>query len=221
MIYLIFFTLIGVVIYFILQSSSTTSSYDHKKQVYKGDIKEHEAGLLVSLIAKVSKNNLKISTLRAEILAKSLKDISNSFKDLQQIKERLKEVYKEERGDLGNILQITRKYNKLARGNYKKRLQVLEYLLTIAFIDKEFDAPKRRVFEDISFGLDIKKYDFGTMVNEYEKLYLNKRFQDTDKVVGVGKGEFFVLLSNKYKNLVRENYPYSMKKHGELLDKLL
>ena len=57
------------------------------KQKLKGELKEHEAGLLVALLAKVSKADGQVDLLEAELISNTLDDIANTFEDFQNILE--------------------------------------------------------------------------------------------------------------------------------------
>ena len=51
------------------------------KENFTGDISEHEAGLLVAMMAKVAKADGNISELEAEVLSHTFTDISSYFKN--------------------------------------------------------------------------------------------------------------------------------------------
>ena len=56
-----------IVIFYLLTKNYKTSDYQHinvnEKQALKGDLREHESGLLVALMAKVAKADGKVSEL--------------------------------------------------------------------------------------------------------------------------------------------------------------
>ena len=58
--------------------------------------------------------------------------------------------------------------------NYHKRLKIMEYLLNLAFIDKEFSNTEMMITEDISNALKIKIQDFNNLINTFKSFMLNK-----------------------------------------------
>ena len=60
-----------------------------KKEVFRGDILNHEAGLLVALLSKVAKADGKVGELEAELIKHTLTDISSHFQNSEELRERL------------------------------------------------------------------------------------------------------------------------------------
>ena len=72
-----------VVIFYLLNKDYNASDYQHinvnEKQELKGNLIDHEAGLLIALMAKVAKADGHICELEAELLSHTFTDISLVF----------------------------------------------------------------------------------------------------------------------------------------------
>ena len=119
------------------------------KEKFEGDLLHHEAGLLVALMAKVAKADGKICDLEAELLKHTLTDISRHFENQEEVREKLKVLYSEQKESFDNTLDICEKLYKLTKYDYTKRVKIMEYLLNLAFIDKDFSDTELMITEHI------------------------------------------------------------------------
>jgi len=209
--------IIVVGIFFLLTKNYKTSDYQHikinTKQRLKGDLSEHEAGLLVALMAKVAKADGRVSELEAELLSHTFTDISKVFEESEVIREELKAIYKKELQSFENTLVISKKYFELTKRDYMKRLKVLEYLLNLAFIDNDFSKTEFMITEDIANTLEIKRADFEAMIAQFEQFYARMSSQKkltlarAYEVLGLSEGVTFDVVKKEYRKLVREHHP--------------
>ncbi len=224
----ILFVIIGGLFYFLTRGFVKNPSYNRidleRKQFFRGSIKDHEAGLLVALMAKVAKADGRVSELEAELITNTLKDISNSFENAQEVKEELKQIYRKEKDNFKNVLEVARKYHKLTKFSYKRRLILMEYLLNLAFIDGEFSPNERMICEDIAQALDINKRDFDSIVIKFENFYSQRSsqqdlsLQEAYEVLGANESDDFGAIKKKYRNLVRQNHPDILMGQGKSED---
>ncbi len=216
MIKLLVLAIVGFVFY-MLNRSYKSSDFKHikvdGKQTLKGDLEDHEAGLLISLMAKVAKADGKVSELEAEILSHTFTDISNHFENSEEIREKLKAIYKEQMNSFDNTIDIAKKYLKLTKNEYSKRLKLMEYLLNLAFIDNDFSKAEFMITEDIANALEIKKSDFETLIAQFERFYKQKQnakelsLAKACEVLGVDINDDMGAIKKKYRQLVKENHP--------------
>lgn len=208
--------IIGLVLYFIARNYKTEKFENIKmniKENFSGDLMNHEAGLLVALMAKVAKADGGVCELEAEMLKHTFTDISRHFENQEEIREKLKVIYKQEKESFDNTIEICEKLYKITKNDYKKRVKILEYLLNLAFIDKDFSETEYMITEDISNALKIKKADFEALVNRFETFY---KEQSANQALSLDKA-YAVLEANasdddntlkkKYRNLVKKHHP--------------
>ncbi len=216
MIKLLILALVGFVFY-MLTRGYKSSDFQHikvdGKQTLKGNLEDHEAGLLVAMMAKVAKADGKVSELEAEILSHTFTDISNHFENSEEIREQLKAIYKKEMNSFDNTIDVAQRYLKLTKREYHKRLKVLEYLLNLAFIDNDFSKTEFMITEDIANAMEIKKADFEAMIAQFEQYYAQKQntkqfsLEKAYEVLGATPADDMGTIKKKYRQLVKENHP--------------
>lgn len=208
--------LVGIVFYMLTRGYKSSDFQNIKvdgKQKLKGNLQDHEAGLLVSLMAKVAKADGKVSELEAELLSHTFTDISNHFENSEQIREELKTIYKDQMQSFDNTIDIAQRYLQLTKRDYQKRLKVLEYLLNLAFIDNDFSKTEFMITEDIANTLEIKKSDFESMIAQFEHYYANKKqaqklsLEKAYEVLEVSQSDDMATIKKQYRKLVKQNHP--------------
>jgi len=209
--------LIGAFLFYMLTKNYKTEDYQNihvnTKQRLRGDLSEHEAGLLVALMAKVAKADGKVCELEAELLSHTFTDIAKVFENSDEIREQLKFIYKKEMQNFNNTIVISQKYLKLTSRDYRKRLGVMEYLLNIAFIDGDFSREEFMICEDIANTLEIKQSDFKTLIAKFEQFYAQREAQKgmnlekAYETLNLQEGVDFQTVKKEYRKLVRQNHP--------------
>lgn len=207
---------VGAILYFIGRNYKTEEFKNinlKRKDRFDGDLLNHEAGLLVALMAKVAKADGKVCELEAELLKHTFNDISSHFENSEEIREKLKTLYNEEKQSFDNMLVICEKLYSLTRIDYNKRAKIMEYLLNLAFIDKEFSKTEKMIVEDISNALKIKKEDFERLVNTFETFYSQQAtnqaisLEKAYEILGSKIGDDNATLKKNYRTLVKKHHP--------------
>ncbi len=213
---LLIFVIVGIVFY-ILNRGYKSSDYQHikvdGKQDFKGDLNDHEAGLLVAMLAKVAKADGNVCELEAEILSHTFTDISNHFENSTEVRSQLKSIYTKEMNSFNNTVAVATQYYNLTKHEYQKRLKVMEYLLNLAFIDNDFSKAEFMIMEDIANTLKIKKFDFENLIATFEHFYAQKQnskafsIEKSCKILGVNITDDMKIIKQKYRDLVKKNHP--------------
>lgn len=213
---LIVLLIIGIVLFFIARNYKTEKYENIKlniKEKFDGDLYNHEAGLLIALMAKVSKADGKVCELEAELLKHTFTDISSHFENSEEIREKLKDIYSKEKESFENTIEICEKLLKITKFDYSKRLKIMEYLINLAFIDKEFSKTEFMITEDISNALKIKRADFDKIVNAFEVFYKNQAdnktvtLEDAYKTLDANASDDMNTIKKKYRTLVKIHHP--------------
>ncbi|RXJ88369.1 molecular chaperone DjlA [Arcobacter sp. CECT 8983] len=224
---LIFLLFVGIVLYFIAKNYKTEKFENIKlnvKEKFTGDLMNHEAGLLIALMAKVAKADGQVSELEAEMLKHTFNDISRHFENSEDIREKLKEIYQKEKESFDNTINICEKLYKITKHDYQKRVKIVEYLLNLAFIDKEFSQTEFMITEDISNALQVKKADFENLVNKFESFYREQKANETlslekaYEVLEASESDDNNILKKKYRKLVKQHHPDIVAGRGESQD---
>jgi len=208
--------IIGIILFFIARNYKTEKFQNinlKEKEKFEGDLYNHEAGLLVALMAKVSKADGQVCELEAELLKHTFNDISSHFQNNEEIREKLKTIYNKEKESFDNTVGICENLLKLTKHDYNKRLKVMEYLLNLAFIDRDFSQTEFMITEDISNALQIKRADFEKIINAFEVFYKNQAdnkalsLEDAYKTLGVNSSADMGVIKKEYRKLVKEHHP--------------
>ena len=216
--------IIGFILYLIAKNYKTENFQNINlkvKEDFEGDLMHHEAGLLIALMAKVAKADGKVCELEAELLKHTFNDISSHFQNNEEIREKLKVLYKKEKESFENTLDICQRLYGLTKLDYLKRAKIMEYLLNLAFIDKEFSATERMIVEDISNALKIKTQDFENMINTFESFYSNQAssnalsLEKAYEVLESNSNDDAAILKKNYRKLVKQYHPDIMSGRGE------
>ena len=207
--------LIVIVILFFIGKNYKTEEFTNinikRKDKFEGDLLHHEAGLLVALMAKVSKADGKVCELEAEVLKHTFNDISSHFENAEEIREKLKVLYENEKHSFDNLIDICNKLYNLTKNEYHKRVKIMEYLLNLAFIDKDFSSAEKMITEDISNALKIKIEDFNNLINTFESFYAQ---QASNKAITLEKAyEILESESSDDAATLKKNYRTLVKKH--------
>ena len=191
------------------------------KENFDGDLMNHEAGLLIALMAKVAKADGKVCELEAELLKHTFNDISSHFENNEEVREQLKVLYKKEKESFDNTLDICQKLYTLTKFDYVKRVKIMEYLMNLAFIDKEFSDTERMITEDISKSLKIKTQDFENLINTFKSFYANQAsstalsLEKAYNILESKSSDDDSTLKKNYRRLVKQNHPDIMSGRGE------
>lgn len=216
--------IIGFILYIIAKNYKTEKFKNINlkyKENFDGDLLNHEAGLLIALMAKVAKADGKVCELEAELLKHTFNDISSHFENNEEVREKLKVLYKEQKESFDNTLEICQSLYTLTKFDYLKRVKIMEYLLNLAFIDKEFSKTEKMIVEDISNALKIKKHDFENLINTFESFYSNQAssnalsLEKAYEVLESNSSDDSNTIKKSYRNLVKQYHPDIMSGRGE------
>lgn len=220
---LLILLIVGVVLFFIARGYRTEDYHNIKidsKQKLQGKLEDHEAGLLAALMAKVAKADGKVCELEAQIIGHTFTDISSHFENSAEIRHGLKEIYTKEKESFDNTMEICKKFLKLTKRDYNKRIKVMEYLLNLAFIDNDFSQTEFMITEDIAKALEIKRADFEKMINQFEIFY--KKRSESQKVsldkayqiLQSSPGDSVDDIKKNYRKLVKKHHPDIIRGQG-------
>ncbi len=211
---LIILLVIGIILFLIARNYKTEEFKNinlKRKELFDGDLLNHEAGLLVALMAKVAKADGKVCELEAEILKHTFNDIATHFENYEEIREKLKTLYEKEKQSFDNTLIICQKLYTLTKSDYAKRVKILEYLVNLAFIDKNFSNAERMIVEDIANALQVKKFDFDNLIISFETFYAQEA---SNKALNLEKAyEILESNANDDEATLKKNYRTLVKKH--------
>ena len=213
---LIFLLFVGIVLYFIARNYKTEKFENIKldnKEHFDGDLMHHEVGLLVALMAKVSKADGKVCELEAQMLKHTFEDLASYFTNKEEIKNKLIAIYKIEKENFANTIVLAKNLYSITKYDYQKRIKVLEYLLNLAFIDKDFSNEEEMITKDISNALKIKNIDFENLTTVFKDFYNNQKessalsLNKAYEILNVSSKDDDSIIKKAYRTLVKKYHP--------------
>ncbi|RBQ32125.1 molecular chaperone DjlA [Arcobacter sp. FW59] len=192
-----------------------------QKEIFQGDVLNHEAGLLVALMSKVAKADGKVGELEAEILKHTFTDISSHFHNFVEVREQLKNLYEKEKENFSNLIIICDRLYSLTRNDYSKRLKYMEYLLNLAFIDGDFSKQEQEITEDIAQALKIDQKDYLNLITNFENFYKSRAnekaltLEKAYEILESNSNDDEQILKKNYRNLVKKHHPDILEGRGE------
>ena len=184
-----------------------------RREIFQGDMLHHEAGLLVALMAKVSKADGQVCELEAEVLKLTFTDIAMHFENSDEVREKLKKLYEVEKNSFENLIEVCNRLYSLTKNDYAKRHKIMEYLLNLAFIDGDFSDAERMITEDIASALKIEIEDFDRLVQNFVSFYAQQAsnnalsLEKAYEVLESSPSDDAATIKKNYRNLVKKHHP--------------
>ncbi|WP_332445294.1 TerB family tellurite resistance protein [Wolinella succinogenes] len=177
-------------------------------------VEASEFGVIAALMAKMASADGKVCELEEQLVKNMLDDLSKEFRDTARAKEILSELFEREEQSPEGVELLALEFTRLTKGEYKKRLKLVEFLLTLAYADGTLSEGEREIIIDIAAYLELDNEDFNRIYDEFE-LYFASRItkekmdrEEALKLFGLSeeeaKGE---TLKRRYRELVKEHHP--------------
>lgn len=177
-------------------------------------IRNSEYGLIVALLSKLAQSDGKVCELELELMENTIEDIAEALclqSAMNQKEEILEILHKIFDTTHQSVETLTQSYANLTKGQYKSRLKLVEYLLSLAYADNELGVQEREIILDVAAYLEIGNDDFNALYDAFEAFYAQKQadstLQEAYAILGVKEEDDMEHIKKTYKNLVREFHP--------------
>lgn len=193
-------------------ADNTPINFDNPYQMqdpWVGKIKSNEFSILAAIIARVVWSDEQICPLEKQLLDEILSDMAAESKNPRLSKEELEEIVQKEQTPSIGLDELCESYAALTKGEYKKRLKVVEFLFALAYADGKLEDSEQESIVDIAAYFEIANDDFNAIYNAFEKEYADELKMDLKQAKTI-----FELtdtneldkakLSEKYHNLIKQ-----------------
>lgn len=193
-------------------ADNTPINFDNPYQMqdpWVGKIKSNEFSILAAIIARVVWSDEQICPLEKQLLDEILSDMATESKNPRLSKEELEEIVQKEQTPSISLDELCESYVALTKGEYKKRLKVVEFLFALAYADGKLEDSEQESIVDIAAYFEIANDDFNAIYNAFEKEYADELKMDLEQAKTI-----FELtdtneldkakLSEKYHNLIKQ-----------------
>ena len=172
-------------------------------------IKKGEFGILAQILAHIAKSDGKVCDLEHELISEMLNDMAvelNQYNDYKDARGSLQSIFDEatKESDLDNLANA---FVEATKGEYKKRVKVVEFLLAVAYADGELSEAEREKIIDVEAIFELNNDDFNRIYDDFEARYNNGVEITQDKamaLLGLEAGFTRKELENAYHKAIKD-----------------
>lgn len=168
-------------------------------------IKKTEYGVLVAILKCIANADGDVCKLEQELVSNMLDDIANELSDYKDARSILQDIFDNNSDGLDDLAQ---RFANLTKGEYKRRLKVVEFLFAIAYADGNLDDIEREKIIDVAAIFELNNDDFNKLYDDFENEYNNNIEMSREKALEIlGLDESYTKddLDNAYSDKIKEN----------------
>lgn len=189
----------------------SSPSLDREEKIRTG-----ESGIIMGMLAKMASSDGDVCELEKELINNLIEDMTNHISSQmttlpkEQIRNILENIFREAQSpNYLSTQKLATDFANLTKGEYKKRLKLVEFLFIIAYADNHLASEEREVILDVAAYLEISNEDFNQIYDSFEE-YFSKQPENLElskayEILGVGSEIDAEKLQDTYKNLIHEN----------------
>lgn len=217
-------TFLLAIFYWISKSYSRYQSSEYSQKQFKGFVlnkdrlAQSELGLFVALVAKVAKADGRVDELEAELIGNMFNDISSLFPEPEATKSLLKEIFNSEKQTEHNIDEIALKLYAIIKNDPHKRMQMMQFLVNLAYIDGTLSHSEETMLRKISaflhFGDDQLTALLAQFGSFYHKSVNESSLTQAYALLKIAPDATDDALKKAYRALVKVHHPDIVKAQG-------
>lgn len=198
---LIILLIAGVVMFFLWKTYKEYLSIDENVARFKNEMKAQipliseptfqekvqssEYGILAGILGYVANADGEICELEREMASSLLSDMAKEMGNLgseSEVYEELQAIFTSSNKD---IASLTQGFVDLTKGEYKKKLKVVEFCFALGYADGELNEPTKEAIIDIGAFLGISNEDFNNLYDDFATNYeVEISEQEADEIFG-------------------------------------
>lgn len=196
--------------YKIQQRDEISSEYQPSDNPYteitnEDRIRKTEFGILTQILAHIAQSDGKICELERELLGNLLDDIAVELQDFKDARESLDIIFNE--ANNSDLDELANAFVDATKGEYKKRVKVIEFLFALAYADGNLDEAEREKIIDVAAIFELNNDDFNRIYDDFEHKYKENlviKESEAIKVLGLDKNYTKDELENAYHSKIKE-----------------
>ncbi|MGX2982677.1 TerB family tellurite resistance protein [Helicobacter sp. 23-1045] len=203
-------------------------------------IKKGEFGILTQILANVARSDGEVCALERELIKDMLDDMAdeiNQYKDYKDARGGLQSIFDNASDDLDALASA---FVEATKGEYKKRVKVVEFLFALAYADGILSEAEREKIIDVAAIFELNNDDFNKIYDDFEAKFaqgavamskkkamevlgLNANFTRTDlenayhSAIKAKKQNIFKSLNKQFDNEILREIDSAYKVLGESL----
>lgn len=170
-------------------------------------IKKTEFGILAQILALIAQSDGKVCALERELLNDLFDDMAkelNEYNDYKDALGSLQKIFDEAQG--GSLDTLAESFVEATKGEYKKRVKVVEFLFALAYSDGVLDENEREKIIDVAAIFELNNDDFNKIYDDFERKYsqnLSITKENALKILGLKKDFISSDLENAYHEKIK------------------
>lgn len=171
-------------------------------------IKKTEFGILAQILALIAQSDGKVCALERELLNDLFDDMAkelNEYNDYKDALGSLQKIFDEAQG--GSLDTLAESFVEATKGEYKKRVKVVEFLFALAYSDGVLDENEREKIIDVAAIFELNNDDFNKIYDDFERKYsqnLSITKENALKILGLKKDFISSDLESAYHEKIKE-----------------
>lgn len=171
-------------------------------------IKKTEFGILAQMLALIAQSDGKVCALERELLNDLFDDMAkelNEYNDYKDALSSLQKIFDEAQG--GSLDALAESFVEATKGEYKKRVKVVEFLFALAYSDGVLDENEREKIIDVAAIFELNNDDFNKIYDDFERKYsqnLSITKENALKILGLKKDFISSDLESAYHEKIKE-----------------
>ena len=168
-------------------------------------VRESEYGILSAILGIFARSDGKMCEFERVLMEDMIDEMARDSKNSKITKEALLEIY--ENGDERSLEQLCMDFSNATKGEYKKRLKVVEFLFVLAYADGEFDKNEEAMLIDVAAFFELDNEDFNKLYDEFAASYANDvemSTQEALELLGLQEGYAKEDLEKSYNELLKK-----------------
>lgn len=159
-----------------------------------------EFGLLAGILGYVANADGEICDLEREMASSLIEDMAKEMRGYgseSEVYEILMQIFSSANKD---IQSLTQGFVELTKGEYKKKLKVVEFCFALGYADGELNESTKEAIIDIGALLGLSNEDFNNLYDDFEKSYdVELTEEEAKKIFGE-----YSDLQTRYQELIKE-----------------
>jgi DnaJ like chaperone protein len=206
--------IVGALFYWLFTSSNNGTFSHTKEPLDFEEVLYSEYGYIIALVAKLAKSDGHVSDLEVELIENILDDLCDEFHDPIQARAHLKLIFNEEKDVQDNVAFVASGLYDLIENDVYKHQKILEFLITLSFIDGELHPREEEVVLEVARALHFSIGAAQSMFNQFNSFYEERSHhtQATNSeayytLLGIDENYDEKTLKRAYKKGVKEHHP--------------
>lgn len=151
------------------QSIDFKNPYESMRETDR--VEASEFSVLAGILGYVVWSDKQMSMLEEQLVDEILADMAAESKNPKHTQEELKEILCEMQTPNISLDRLCERYVEFTKGEYKKRVKVVEFLFAVAYADGSFQESERECIIEIAALFELSNEDFNTIFDSFAMQY--------------------------------------------------